>query len=111
MILFISVQQADWNSPVDDRFGRAAWFLRINTDTLEWQALQNPAWNNRGGAGVAAAQYAIDHKADAVISGDFGPNASMALQAAGIKMLHFPSGDLTAAQVVQRYRQGALTEA
>ena len=108
MILLISVQQADMDSPVDDRFGRSAWFLRINSDTLDWQALENPGLNNRGGAGVAAAQFAIDQKIDVVISGDFGPNAAMALQAAGIQMLNFPTGGLTGKEVVQFFQQGVL---
>jgi predicted Fe-Mo cluster-binding NifX family protein len=108
MILLISVQQADMNSPVDDRFGRAAWFLRVNSDTLDWQALENPGWNNRGGAGVAATQFAVDQKVDAVISGDFGPNAVAALQAAGIQMIHFPTGGLTGKEVVHLFQQGAL---
>lgn len=108
MILLISVQQADFNSPVDDRFGRAGWFLRVDSESLEWQALQNPGENNRGGAGVAAAQFAVDQKAGVVISGDFGPNAAAALQAAGIQMLHFPTGGLTGREVVQLFRQGAL---
>lgn len=109
MILLISVQQADMDSPVDDRFGRATWFLRVNSDTLDWQALENPGWNNRGGAGVAAAQFAINQKVDAVVSGDFGPNAAEALQAAGIQLLHFPTGGLTGREVVQLFRQGALS--
>lgn len=108
MILIISVQQADINSPVDDRFGRSAWFLRVNSDTLDWQALENPGCNNRGGAGVAAAQFAVNQKVDAVISGDFGPNAAAALQAAGIQMIHFPTGDLTGKEVVQLFQQGRL---
>jgi predicted Fe-Mo cluster-binding NifX family protein len=108
MILLISVQQADMNSPVDDRFGRSAWFLRVNSDTLDWQALENPGWNNRGGAGVAAAQLAINQKVNAVISGDFGPNAAAALQAAGIQMIHFPTAGLTGKAVVQLFQQGAL---
>lgn len=111
MILLISVQQADLNSPVDDRFGRSAWFIRVNSETLDWQALQNPGWNNRGGAGVAAAQLAVDQKVDAVVSGDFGPNAVMALRAAGIQMLYFPSGGLTGKEVVQLFRQGNLPTA
>lgn len=108
MILLISVQQADMDSPVDDRFGRSTWFLRVNSDTLDWQALENPGWNNRGGAGVAASQFAVDQKVDVVISGDFGPNAAAALQAAGIQMLRFPTGDLTGKAVVQRFLQGTL---
>jgi predicted Fe-Mo cluster-binding NifX family protein len=108
MILLISVQQADMNSPVDDRFGRAAWFLRVNSDTLDWQALENPGSNNRGGAGVSAAQFAVNQQVEAVISGDFGPNAVAALQAAGIQMIRFPTEGLTGKEVVQLFQQGAL---
>lgn len=109
MILLISVQQADIDSPVNDRFGRSPWFLRVDSDTLEWQAFENPASNNRGGAGVAAAQFAVDQQVGAVVSGDFGPNAVSALQAAGIQMLQFPSGGLTGKQVVEHFRQGTLS--
>jgi predicted Fe-Mo cluster-binding NifX family protein len=110
MILLISVQQPDLYSLVDDRFGRAAWFLRVDSKTQSWEALENPAYNNRGGAGVAAAQFAVDQNIGAVISGDFGPNAVTALEAAGIQMIRFPKGGLTGKEVVDLFQQGALSE-
>lgn len=109
MIILITVQQGDINSPVDDRFGRAAWFLRVDTETQNWQAMENPARNNRGGAGVAAAQFAADQKVNAVISGDFGPNAVAVLEAAGIQMIRFPKDGLTGNDVVKMYGQGGLS--
>jgi predicted Fe-Mo cluster-binding NifX family protein len=109
MILLISVQQPDINSLVEMRFGRATWFIRYDMETGEWQALENPGWKNRGGAGVAAAQFAADQHANAVISGEFGPNAVSGLQAAGIQMLRFPQSGLTGAAVVELFRQGELT--
>jgi predicted Fe-Mo cluster-binding NifX family protein len=109
MILLISIQQPDINSLVNERFGRATWFIRYDTETQNWQALENPGWNNRGGAGVATAQFAADQNANAVISGEFGPNAVSALQAAGIQMLRFPQSGLTGAAVVELFRQGELS--
>jgi len=109
MILLITVQQADIDSLVEMRFGRATWFIRYDMETGEWQALENPGWKNRGGAGVAAAQFAADQHANAVISGEFGPNAVSGLQAAGIQMLRFPQSGLTGAAVVELFRQGELT--
>jgi predicted Fe-Mo cluster-binding NifX family protein len=109
MILLISIQKPDFNSLVDWRFGRSTWFLRYDTETRGWQALENPGWNNRGGAGVATAQFAADQHADAVISGEFGPNAVSALQAAGIQMIHFPKSGLTGAAVVEMFRHGELS--
>ncbi len=110
MILLISAQQSEIDSPVDDRFGRSDWFLKVNSETLEWQAFRNPGSNNRGGAGVAAAQFAADQKVDVAISGDFGPNASTALRAAGIQMILFPSGGLNGKDVVDLFRKGALEQ-
>jgi predicted Fe-Mo cluster-binding NifX family protein len=108
MIVLISVQKPELDSLVEDRFGRADWFVEVDTETMEWQAFENTARSNRGGAGVAAAQFAADHNALAVISGDFGPNATGALQAAGIQMARFPRDNMTGREVVQLVRQGEL---
>lgn len=108
MKLLITTQQPDINSPVDDRFGRAACFLIVNTDTDEWQAVDNPARDNRGGAGVAAAQFAADHQISAIISGDFGPNTIAPLNAARIKMVRFPKAGLTGKDVIEMVRSGQL---
>jgi len=108
MILIISSQQADINSPVDHRFGRAQCLIKVDTDTDQWEAITNPGVNQRGGAGVAAAQLVVNHKAQVVISGDFGPNASSALKAAGIQMMLFGAGVTTVQEAIDHYKQGKL---
>jgi predicted Fe-Mo cluster-binding NifX family protein len=89
MIIIISSQKPDPDSAVDPRFGRAACLLKYDTSLQTWDALENPGFTQSGGAGVAAAQFAIDHHANVVLSGDFGPNASSALKAAGVEMSLF----------------------
>ncbi|HNR46468.1 MAG TPA: NifB/NifX family molybdenum-iron cluster-binding protein [Anaerolineaceae bacterium] len=108
MIVIISAQQAQLDGPIDVRFGRCSWLLRIDTDTRQWQAFQNPGINQSGGAGVAAAQFAIDQHANAVISGDFGPNAANALRAAGVEMYRLVDGASTPQQALDLYTQGKL---
>lgn len=108
MNLFISMQHPDQNGAVERRFGRCAWLLQHHVEAGTWQAHENPGVAQSGGAGVAAAQFVIQHKADAVISGDFGPNAARALRAAGIRMLLIGEGAPTAAQVVELYKAGSL---
>lgn len=77
------------DSNIDARFGRGAYFIVVDSDTMEWQAHANPGVGAAGGAGSLAAQFAANQKAEAIISGDFGPNAYNALQAAGIAMYLF----------------------
>jgi len=60
---------------LDKRFGRAAYFLVVDTDTMAFSVIDNAAQANAGGAGIAAAQLVIDSGSEAVITGQVGPNA------------------------------------
>lgn len=108
MIIAISAQKPEIDGPVDVRFGRAPYYILVNSETGIWEAFANPAVNQSGGAGVAAAQFVIDKKAEVVLSGDFGPNASQALQAADVKMHTFISGILSVNAALDQYKQGSL---
>ena len=74
------------DAALDPRFGRGAYLLFIDTETNQRQAYPNPGANAPGGAGIKAAQFVVEHKAEAAISGDFGPNAFDALQAGSVAM-------------------------
>lgn len=100
MIVIISSKGDTLNSKVDERFGRATFFIRIETESMAWQAFENTAVSNAHGAGIAAAQFVIDQQAEVVLSGDFGPNAANALSAAGLRMETFKESDLTVEQAV-----------
>ena len=71
---------------IEPRFGRAAYFVFVDVDTLEWQAYPNPGASASGGAGTQAAQHIANKGAQAAVSGDFDPNAYNALKAVGIAM-------------------------
>lgn len=60
---------------LDKRFGRAAYFLVVDTDTMMFSIVDNAAQANAGGAGIAAAQLVIDSGVAAIITGQVGPNA------------------------------------
>jgi predicted Fe-Mo cluster-binding NifX family protein len=108
MLILVSAQQADLDSLVDDRFGRAEWYIKFDSESKQWQALENPGVNNSKGAGVAAAQFVVDQSVDLVISGDFGPNAASALKAAGVKMVVFGENSGSAREMINLYQQGSL---
>ncbi|MFH1524816.1 MAG: NifB/NifX family molybdenum-iron cluster-binding protein [Chloroflexota bacterium] len=97
------------DSEIDPRFGRGATLLLVDTDTMQVEAHPNPGVNASGGAGIQAAQFVADQKAQAVISGDFGPNAFDALKAADIAMYLY--GDCrTARQAIERFQTGQLQQ-
>ncbi len=110
MRIIVMTTTPDLDSPVDPRFGRGAYFVVVDTSTMEWQAHPNPAAAASGGAGIQAAQFVAERKAEAVISGDFGPNAHQALTAAGVGMYLF-GASASARQAVERFKAGELERA
>ena len=112
MKLAISISGNSLNSPFDARFGRAAAFCIVDTETGDWQAFDNPALSASGGAGVQASQFVAKHAAQAVVSGAFGPNAFDTLAAAEIEMYLAPGNDAyTAAEILEMFKAGQLAKA
>ena len=85
MKIAITATNTDINQAFNPRFGRCDYFILVDTETLDWEALANPAANATGGAGPQAVKFIADRGAEAVISGRYGPSAFTALNAAGIK--------------------------
>jgi predicted Fe-Mo cluster-binding NifX family protein len=109
MKIILTTVSPNIESGVDPRFGRGAYLLAVDTETLEWEAHPNSGVRASGGAGVQAAQFATDQHAEAVISGDFGPNAYNALKGAGIAMYLY--GDsCTAQEAITRFKNGLLQQ-
>jgi len=109
MVLMISSQQGTLDSPVEARFGRSPWFIRYDIETKQWEAFQNPGVNESGGAGIAAAQFAVNQKANVVISGNFGPNAAQVFKKANIDMYLFTGEISSVSQAIEKMQQGKLT--
>jgi len=109
MKVILSATSPSFDADIDPRFGRGAYLVVVDTDTLKWEAHPNPGINASGGAGIKAAQFVNDQNAVAVISSDFGPYAFDALQAAGIAMYLY-GGCLTVAQAIERFKDGQLEQ-
>ena len=97
------------DAQVDPRFGRCAWFVIVESDTMAFEAVQNPGAMAGGGAGIQAAQLVASKGAQAVVAGNMGPNAHQALSAAGLQVLPFAGG--TVRQAVEAVKAGKLTAA
>lgn len=94
------------DSMTDPRFGRCAYFIIADTDTLEFEAVQNLAAAQGQGAGIAAAQAVANKGAEAVVAGNFGPNAFQGLNAGGIQIYTWAGG--TVRQALEAVKSGAI---
>ena len=84
MRIIVSAQGESLDAPASPVFGRCPTYILVDPVTAEFQALPNPAMNQGGGAGIQAAQFVVQQGAQAVLTGNLGPNAFDVLQAAGI---------------------------
>ncbi len=107
MNIIVTASSTSLDGRFDPRFGRCAYFVLVDTETLEWEAFPNPAIHASGGAGTRAGQFAAEKSAQAVISGNFGPNAASVLSAGGIPM-YINKTDGTIRDVVQQFNAGEL---
>lgn len=109
MKIGVSAVSGSLDAQVDPRFGRCAYFVMVNPDTMEFEAIVNKSRDAMGGAGIATAQTVANKGIDVLITGDIGPNAFQTLNNAGIKILTGANG--TVREVVEQYKNGRLTVA
>jgi len=105
MKICITAQGDGLDARVDPRFGRCAYFSIIDPDTQQVTAVNNNGGAS-GGSGVQAGQTMADHKVEALLTGNVGPNAYQTLAAAGIVVYTGMSG--TVREVLERFRQNDL---
>lgn len=97
------------DSQVSPIFGRCPYFLVVDSKTEAFKAIPNPALQAGRGAGVGASQIVVSEKVEAVVCGNFGPNAFSVLQTSRIKIYPGVFG-LTIKQVIDKYNKGELKE-
>ena len=97
------------DSQMDPRFGRCQYFVIVDPDTMDFEAMQNESAMASGGAGIQAAQTIVNVGINAVITGNVGPNAFEVLSAAGIETMTGANG--TIKQALELYKSGSLQSA
>jgi len=108
MKVAIGAQSNHIDSLVDPRFGRARWLIVVDSETGEWQAHDNAANANAGGAGVQAAGTVAAQGVQALITGNVGPSAHKALATGGIAFYQVGNG-VRARDALDALRRGELT--
>ena len=95
------------NDAVDPRFGRAPYILIVDTETMEYETLDNSANVNAfKGAGIQAATMVADKGAQVLLTGYCGPNAFRTVQAAGMKVISDVTG--TVREAIETFKGGQM---
>jgi predicted Fe-Mo cluster-binding NifX family protein len=105
MKIAVSANGNTLESIMDQRFGRAAFFLIVDSETIKFEAIDNQG-ASAGGAGVAGAQIVLEHGAQALITGNVGPNALEVLNAAKIPVYRGKS--ISIRENIGEYKKGTL---
>ncbi|MFC2077447.1 NifB/NifX family molybdenum-iron cluster-binding protein [Candidatus Bipolaricaulota bacterium] len=106
MNICITASGQDLDASVDQTFGRARYFLFVDSETRETQVVENAPGAH--GAGVQAAQLLSEKGASVLITGNVGPNAYQGLKAAGIKIYTGATG--TSKKALEDYEAGLLSQ-
>jgi predicted Fe-Mo cluster-binding NifX family protein len=108
MKIAVTAKGTDLDAQVDPRFGRAEYILVVDSETLDFEVLDNKEnVNALKGAGIQAAGMVSDKGAEVLITGFCGPNAFKVLNVAKIKVASDAKG--TVRDAVESFIQGKLT--
>jgi predicted Fe-Mo cluster-binding NifX family protein/ferredoxin len=109
MKIAITATGPELNASVDPRFGRCAYFIIVDPQTMEYRSIENPNISLGGGAGIQSAQLIAQQDVHSLLTGNRGPNAFQTLSAAGIQVLTGVSGSIR--QAVTQFKMGAHANA
>jgi predicted Fe-Mo cluster-binding NifX family protein len=110
MKIAVTSQGTDLNARVDPRFGRAAYVVIVDSESNNFELIDNSAnVNAMKGAGIQAASNVVNAGAEVLLTGHCGPNAFKALQAGKVAVSNGAAG--TVGEAVKSYLDGKLPHA
>ena len=93
MIIAVAAEGREVSDAVDQRFGRAPYFVIHDTVTNAYETVENGTNVQAAhGAGTGAAQEITSRHVNVVVAGNMGPKAEAVLEASGVKMITWADG-------------------
>jgi predicted Fe-Mo cluster-binding NifX family protein len=106
MRIVVTSSGADLDAPASPVFGRCQAYVFVETDDMTFEAMENPAIGAASGAGIQAAQLVVERGAQAVVTGNVGPNAFNVFMSAGVPVYLFGRG--TVREAAEAFKAGQL---
>lgn len=110
MKVAVSASENTLTSKLEQRFGRARWFVIYDTGTRNYEFLENTRQLSAPqGAGIQSAGTVSRASVSALITGHIGPKAYKVLEKAGVTIYLTDTG--TIEDALEKFKQGMLQEA
>jgi predicted Fe-Mo cluster-binding NifX family protein len=109
MKIAISATGPTMDAEIDPRFGRCQYFIIVDTETMEFEAVNNSNASAAGGAGISTAQMIVEKGVETVLTGNCGPNAHGVLSSASVQIITGVSGKIKDA--IEEYKLGTYQAA
>ena len=107
MKIAIALEENNYSSQTDRRFGRAAYFILINTETNDYEIIENEAKDEATGAGLKAVKTLVNLGVNEIIVGEIGPKAAVLINEFEIPV--YKMGDFkTVDEILKNYRDNKL---
>ena len=107
MKIAIALEENSYSSQTDRRFGRAAYFILINTETNDYEIIENEAKDEATGAGLKAMRTLGNLGVNEIIAGEIGPKAAVLINEFEIPV--YIMGDLkTIDEILKNYKNNKL---
>ena len=108
MKIYVTSTGNSLEAQIDPRFGRCSYFVIVDSETMQFEAVPNMAASASGGAGIQAAQTVANKGVKLLITGNVGPKAFQALASASIEVATGAFG--TVREAVEKYKRGELSK-
>jgi predicted Fe-Mo cluster-binding NifX family protein len=108
MKIAIATTEKNEQSVIAERFGRSMYYAVYDTENEQFEFLDNPARDARGGAGVQASEFLVSKGIQSVIALEIGPKADRVLRNSQITLLQgkrVPIKDL-----IEKWKKNELIE-
>jgi predicted Fe-Mo cluster-binding NifX family protein len=107
MKLAITSEGESLQSAMDPRFGRAKFFIVVDTETQTVEVVPNSVnLNAAQGAGIQAGKKIVELGVKSLITGHTGPKAFQTLQAGDVQIYTGATG--TVAEAIEQFKAGKL---
>lgn len=107
MKIAIGLEENNYNSQVDRRFGRASFFILIDTVTNNYEIIENEAKDEPTGAGLKVVKNLVNLGVEEIIAGEIGPKAAVLIEEFNIPV--YKLGELKKVnEVMENYREKRL---